>query len=209
MQCAGVAPFARYGAIPLKAKKAPTSRADRPRCGELTKECADRSRVRTWSMSNQARYAELPKLRISAGTRPGGWGLLFFLLQRLFRSNLVSAVLRLQSERIDPGYIPGEYRAAGGASNDRNRVFRQVHGLRASRSCVVAGVHGAISAQRPRSSREARSPCRFSRNDTAIRLYGLCSIAPGAVEKPPTPVTGHALAKHTNGRPGATLHGKE
>ena len=84
MQCAGVAPFARYGAIPLKAKKAPTSRADRPRCGELTKECADRSRVRTWSMSNQARYAELPKLRISAGTRPGGWGLLFFLLQRLF-----------------------------------------------------------------------------------------------------------------------------
>ena len=67
---------------------------------------------------------------------------------------------------------------------------------RRTRSCVVAGVHGAISAQRPRSSREARSPCRFSRNDTAIRLYGLCSIAPGAVEKPPTTVTGHALAKY-------------
>ena len=143
--------------------------------------------------------------------KPFGGGLLFFSLQRRFRSNLVSAVLRLQSERIDPGYIPGEYRAAGGASNDRNRVFRQVHGLRASRSCVVAGVHGAISAQRPRSSREARSPCRFSRNDTAIRLYGLCSTAPGAVEKPPTTDDGKldALAKHTNGRPGATLHGEE
>ena len=86
MQCAGVAPFARYGAIPLKAKKAPTSRADRPRCGELTKECADRSRVRTWSMSNQARYAELPKLRISAGTRPGAWrvGLVVFLASAPF-----------------------------------------------------------------------------------------------------------------------------
>ena len=59
---------------------------------------------------------------------------------------------------------------------------------RRTRSCVVAGVHGAISAQRPRSSREARSPCRFSRNDTAIRLYGLCSRAPGLVGKLPTPL---------------------
>jgi len=79
---------------------------------------------------------------------------------------------------------------------------------RRTRSCVVAGVHGAISAQRPRSSREARSPCRFSRNDTAIRLYGLCSIAPGAVEKPPTPIN-WTLWPNTNGRPGATLNGKE
>ena len=40
--------------------------------GGLTKECTDRPRLRTCSISNKARYAKPPKLRVSAGTRPGG-----------------------------------------------------------------------------------------------------------------------------------------
>ena len=55
-------------------------------------------------------------------------------------------------------------------------------------SCVVAGVHGAISAQRPRSSRKVRSPYRFSTNESSGGLYGLCSRAPGLVGKLPTPL---------------------
>ena len=57
-----------------------------------------------------------------------------------------------------------------------------------TRSCVVAGVHGAISAQRPRSSRKVRSPYRFSTNESSGGLYGLCSRAPGLVGKLPTPL---------------------
>ena len=64
-----------------------------------------------------------------------------------------------------------------------------------TRVCVVVGVHGAISAQQPRMSREARSPCWFTTNENSGGLYSLSSTVPGLVGKLLTPVKGYSVVR--------------